>query len=355
MGCILNLHDSFAGGATTGGQWELLGFSLNESGPYQTGGNWPWSTNPNYNPSVDFSNIIQGFYKFNYFSPGACGGLQEIIIPVVGGGDAGTTTSISICTTDLPINIASELGATFDGGVLQPGFMFEGNGIASAGYIEGSTDTPMDDQFDPSLVVPGSYIFILDIMPMAPAGYSLPPCCNPTTAILIVDVTESELVIGIDDNCQINLITEKGCEGATFSLWKSVGGGPYVDTGITELPYQTSENADWKWIGTGCNCGTVESNIINSDGCCINGSLTMYFDPGFCAFFLIGGLGCTGGTFKWYRQCATDDPWVHQPQHDNALFIFTNDDCCYQVVRECTNGCIYRSNIDCASGCARWL
>lgn len=352
MNCILDILDTFLPGASEGGQWELLGFSLTESGPYGSGGNWPWSTNPNDHVMVNFNDIIQGYYKLNYFATGDCGGLQEVIIPVVGGGDAGTTKNITICTSSNSINIANELLAVYDTGVLQADFQFTGNGVGSSAYIPGDANTPLDDEFDPALVGPGSYQITLSITPQIQSPYTLSTCdsCLPTTATLFITVEESDISISIS-NCHIVLDSQLSCDNATFELHKDTGSG-FVPTGITTLPYQVTEDADWKLVGTGCDCGIVESNIIDSTGCCSNGNLQIIFDSDFCGMFLIGTFGCSPGTFKWYRSCNNGNTWEYFPQFDNDTFIFVNDDCCWQLVRECPDGCIWTSNIACASGCA---
>jgi len=352
MACSFNIKTNFLPDASSGGQWELVGFSLTENGTYGTGGNWPWLTNAQEDPSVNFDNIQQGFYKLNYFVSGSCGGAQEVVIPVIGGGDAGMTETIDTCTTSGIINITDELGTIFDGGVLEPSYNFTGSGFTSAGFNQPNPNTPIGATFDPSQVAAGTYVITLTITPSTPSGYSLAPCCLPTSAALIVNVSEASIEIEIDDSCHINLVSTTGCTNATFELHKSVNGGAYVPTGISNLPYQAQEDADWKLVGTGCDCGTVDSNIVDSTGCCDNSALSMYFDADFCAFFINGSLGCSGGTIKWYRSCDGQQTWEHQPQHDGATFFFVNDDCCYQAIKDCPNGCNNYSNVDCASGCA---
>ena len=65
MACIFTLKTMFLPGSSAGGQWELVGFSVNPTGPFGAGGNWPWTNNVNDNPIVDFSDIEQGYYKLN--------------------------------------------------------------------------------------------------------------------------------------------------------------------------------------------------------------------------------------------------------------------------------------------------
>lgn len=352
MACTFNIKTTFLSDASAGGQWELVGYSITPTGTFGAGGSWPWENNVLENPAVDFGNIQQGYYKLNYFVQGVCGGVTNIIIPVVGNGDAGITKTMTVCTDSGVINLATELGAVFDGGVLEAAFSYEGTGIASLGYDALNSNTPIDDSFDPSVAGVGTYIFTLTISPQTPSGYELAACCVPTTASLIINVEQSDLQIAIDGACNITLASDDGCEGATIELHKSVGGGAYTPTGITTLPYQAMENANWKLVATGCDCGTVESNVVDSTGCCDNGTLTMYFDPDFCAMFLIGTTGCSGGTFKWYKSCDDQQTWEHIPGEDNSSFIFVNDNCCYQVIKECTDGCKWFSNVDCAANCA---
>lgn len=357
MACTFNLKDSFIPNTSSGGEWELLGFSLIESGPFLPGGNWPWSTNANENPSVNVENVEQGFYKLNYFVSGNCGGSKSIVVPIMGGGDAGITKTINICTSSPVVDIPSELGSTFDGGVLEPLFAYIGD-TSSPGFIVNNPNTPMDNEFDPSLAGVGTYMITLNITPQTPSGYELNECCVPTSATLIINISSGNLQIAIDNACNISLIDDAGCESATYELYKSVG-GTYVATGVTSLPYQVQENADWKLVGTGCDCGDVESNIVDSAGCCSDSTIQIHFDSDFCSIGVVGSAGCvTGGwlgQYRWYKSCDGGITWVHQPQHNDLDFITISDSCDYQMISICNNGCQSYSNIvsgTCGTGCS---
>lgn len=349
MACIFNIKTDFLPDVTGGGEWELIGFSLTEGGTYGSGGNWPWSNIAEEDPQVDFDTIIQGYYKLNYFVEDPCGGSQEIIVPVVGNGDAGVTASLDACTSGSIIDIASELGATYEGGVLEPMFSYSGNGVSSGGFNQPNPNTPIGATFDPSLVSAGTYTITLNITPQAPVGYTLDNCCPPTSAALIITVAEGSITIDITD-CYISLVSSDGCDTATFELHKSTDGGTnYVATGITALPYQAQEDALWKWVGTGCDCGTVESNVVDSTGCCTDSDVTIFFDIDFCSIGVVGSGGCAiggwNGSYVWYRSCDGGVTWEHQAVHDGNDFIIVNDDCQWQLTVECINGCKSYSNI----------
>lgn len=350
MSCIFNIKTDFLPDVTPGGEWELVGFSLTEGGAYGAGGSWPWTASALEDPQVDFDSIIQGYYKLNYFIGGTCGGSQEIIIPVVGKGDAGNTNTLDLCATSAPINITDELGTVFDGGVLEPGFVYSGTGEASAGFNLPNPNTPIGATFDPSLVTAGNYVVTLNITPQSPPGYSLANCCPPTSAALVINVAEGGIVISIDASCNISLVSTDGCSEATFELYKSTNSGAsYTATGITSLPYQAQEAALWKWVGTDCDCGTADSNIVDSVNCCEESEITINFDPEFCSVGLFGSAGCSIGTwdgsYQWYRSCDNGQTWVHQPVHDDNDFIIVADDCQWQLIGLCTNGCKSFSNI----------
>lgn len=351
MNCILDIFDTFLTGTTEGGQWELVGYSLTVNGPYGAGGNWPWSTNVNDHVNVDFTNVIQGYYRLNYFMPGDCGGQVTVTIPVVGGGLAGTSTTITLCADSSTINIADELGATFDQGILQAAFQLTGTGVSSAGYTAGAGDTPLDDTFDPSAVSLGTYVFTLVITPQTPIGYNLDGCdqCQQTTATLTVVVAESTIAISLDE-CWLYVDSVTGCSSGTLEL-ERWNGSNWIGIIGASFPYQVDQDTDWRVRGINCDCSTAVSNTVTSSGCCVNTPALVIQQSG-CFLFRSSGTPCTGGTYLWWKSCDNGQTWQDLPFFGDTDSINTNDDCWYQLIRNCPNGCEQRSNILMVTGCA---
>lgn len=160
------------------------------------GGTTPPSVGGSDNPSINFDGYISGYYFFTYSKPDPCGGSVQIVVPVVGTGDAGETATIQLCTTDAPINLWTQIGANIPASSnnLPPVAEWSGSGVGSAGYDNNSTASdPTDDVFDPSAVTPGTYVFTMTISPDPPDGYSLDgsgdcPDCQPTQATLTIEV-----------------------------------------------------------------------------------------------------------------------------------------------------------------------
>lgn len=355
MACGIKLiRTTFLPGGSTGGQWELVGYSVEPTGPFGSGGNWPWTSINNDNPSVNFNNIDPGYYKLNYFRTGTCGGQQEVIIPVASTSDAGVSTSTTICNTSAPVDIANLLGVNWNGGILESTFEYSGSGVTSPGFSISNPNDPTTAIFDPSLVSAGVYTVTLEITPNVASSYTFESCCLPTSATLIITVQAGQITLALGENCILYLANQSGCPVLNPVLWENTGSG-WVSTPHI-LPYQATENAQWKVINT-CTCGPVESNVVESTGCCTASPVSIYFDPDLCAIIVSGSTGCTSGAgatnqFKWYRSCNGGVSWEHLPNFDGDLFIFANDSCSYQFVHPCSNGCVSRSNIVTASGCS---
>jgi hypothetical protein len=356
MNCILDIFDTFLSGTTEGGEWEVVGFSLNPAGPFGAGGNWPWATNVVDHVAVDFTNIQQGYYRLNYFMPGDCGGQVGVTIPVVGSGNAGANSSIVVCSDSGLVNIADELGAIFDAGILQAGFTIAGSGTASGSYNAGNLNTPLDDTFDPSTAAVGFYQFILTITPQTPPGYTLDGCdqCNETIATLNIEVSVSSVSIALA-GCWLYLDSQQGCSGSTIQIqkrpaatWINVAGS---------LPYQVDEDADWRIRAIGCDCaGAIVSNIVTSSGCCTD-SPDFVIEQGVglpCFILRTSGTPCAGGTYRWEKSCDNGQSWIAAPYGDTDQ-ISIGDNCWYQLIRDCPSGCEQRSNVlqinNCSGSC----
>lgn len=111
---------------------------------------------------------------------GACAGVVYFTLVISAPPNAGSDSSVTLCTNDSPILIFDQLGGTPD----TDGEPWSGTGTSSGGYIAGAS--PQESQFNPGVDGPGTYVFtytVNDDVGFCP--------CDPATATVTITVLAS--------------------------------------------------------------------------------------------------------------------------------------------------------------------
>lgn len=124
------------------------------------GGTWTDPFGFFFSGVFDPSSSQSGTYTYTVFGLGNCPGDDALVtVNVVAGPNAGTSTTLDLCTNSGPVDLLIVLGADIGGGWIDP------NGSSSSGI------------FDPFVDVPGTFSYVIP---------GQPPC---TFAVGTVDVT----------------------------------------------------------------------------------------------------------------------------------------------------------------------
>lgn len=264
MACTVNLYNNYISGTTTGGTWNYIGYSTTEGGIYGSGGNFPWSMEV-WNIDVDFNGIIQGWYKLQYVVAGDCGGSVDVIIPVVGGGTAGVSKTITVSPSDLEYNLFSQLNAEWEDGVLAAAWSWSGSGTTSGYYNEKLLTTPEDDTFK-NLEL-GEHIFVLSITPQTPAGWVLNSCQNCLASSATYTVNVEGVLLELS-GCQFTATVFPSCSSGTY-YWEQYFSGSWhvmsysggVNTWSPYYDFPTRVRVE------NCSGSPLYSNVITPNGC----------------------------------------------------------------------------------------
>ncbi|MGK7388834.1 MAG: gliding motility-associated C-terminal domain-containing protein [Candidatus Cyclobacteriaceae bacterium M2_1C_046] len=228
-------------------------------GTPNTGGTWAEITASGAvisGSTADFTGVAEGTYEFEYtVTSASCGTDAAVLtVEVVSSFDAGTDNTITVCTSDAPINLFDQIGGTPDEG----GMWTDNDGI---GGLSGDTFDISASTADAG----NSYSFTYTL-----SGGS----CAPASSIITITVEEgpdagsSTTVATCQDNTGLNLFAALGGTPDTGGTWAdldNIGGlsGDFLNVDASSAVQGGNYRFEYTVTGSGA-CGSASSIVTVS-------------------------------------------------------------------------------------------